>query len=139
MRWALNDSSRAEMPLSEERDDTFPCGIAINLNSTLTINEGDLVFYDFLLYFVSSRGHEGKNINRLSTMSLEMTQACRLYVLKELVSLKICCLVTTFVAFSHSLLLLNSLPVISKLFHNFIYVVIGIIYGGKDLMFILIS
>ena len=43
VRWALNDDSRAEMPLSDDNDETFPCGMAINRNSTLNIREGNLV------------------------------------------------------------------------------------------------
>ena len=46
MRWALDDDGRAEMPLTEDRDETFPCGIGISLNSTSTITEGILISGD---------------------------------------------------------------------------------------------
>lgn len=39
-RWALQDTGRAETPLSESSDDTFPVGIGICMNSTLTIKQG---------------------------------------------------------------------------------------------------
>lgn len=42
MRWNLDDSSRVVMPFANDNDETFPCGIAINLNSTLVITEGKL-------------------------------------------------------------------------------------------------
>ena len=30
------------MPFANDNDETFPCGIAVNLNSTLVITEGNL-------------------------------------------------------------------------------------------------
>ena len=45
-RWALQDTGRAETPLNENSDETYPVGIGICLNSILTIKQGkERMFY----------------------------------------------------------------------------------------------
>ena len=41
-RWSLEDSARAELPLTEDHDETYPAGIAVDFTSRLPIQLGKL-------------------------------------------------------------------------------------------------
>ena len=44
-RWALQDVERAECPLTEANEESYPVGCQISLNSKLVIKKGVLIFF----------------------------------------------------------------------------------------------